>query len=891
MSPLRRRLLWTSALGVAASAVIVVLVAPLARTGPLTFQLAGRELSLLDPRGLYALALLPLLAWTPTWSLADLSWSRRVLSALVRILLVSALALALCRPAELAASTLTSTVFVLDVSSSIDDASLQALKKRVTDAYAARGQHHVELVTFARDARRVAPNTNLARHEQGLATDIEGALALAMGLFEPGRLRQVVLLSDGRETHGELARAAERLRARDVRLFVAMPEGILPPEVAIRELMLPDKPKVGEPFNVRVQLAATVPTRARVRLFQNDLLNGIDGVRDVQLEAGDTEISFRAIARVGGPMSYRFELEPQGPDRFSENNRFERSVVVQGAPRVLYVEGVREQAHAFSDMLRAAGFDVDVRAASGAPASPRELAGFDFYVLSNVPRDALAFQAQQAIEPFMQAGGAFMMAGGDASFGLGGYRGASLEELLPVRLDTERRRDEPSLALALVIDKSGSMSGDKMELAKEAARATAELLASEDYLGVIGFDAEPTRVVRLGSAGNRIAIERGIGRLTSGGGTSIFPALDAAYADLASVRARVKHVILLTDGQTSEAGLPLLVQNMQVDNITVSAIGLGDDVNRALLEELARLGNGRSYFTTEASHVPRLFVRETNAVARSSAVEDYVSAQVTAPADFLKSIPMATAPFLRGYVATRARPSPAQVVLASDLGEPLLARMRVGLGWSLAWTSDVTPRWSAEWFRWPSFSAFWAQLIREHMRKSESEQLTLAAHTEGDTLVAAVDAFDANERFVNGLSGELRVTHPSSGDEQSLPLSQVAPGRYEARTALGRYGSFILRTTLRSGERTVLTGSASFARPFPEELAPLPEARAEQLRASLETAARRTGGGRLGTNQALYAGQGRRLMVPQERWASFAWLALGLFVLDVAARRLPRRTV
>src|SRR5690606_34972674 len=103
------------------------------------------------------------------------------------------------------------------------------------------------------------------------------------------------------------------------------------------------------------------------------------------------------------------------------------------------------------------------------------------------------------------------------------------------------------------------------------------------------------------------------------------------------------------DGQTQEDGLSVLVQNMQIDGITVSTIGLGEDVNRSLLEELARVGNGRAYFTNDPSHVPRLFIKETNAVARSSAVEDYVSARLVSPADFLKSIPLASAPYLRGY--------------------------------------------------------------------------------------------------------------------------------------------------------------------------------------------------------------------------------------------------
>src|SRR5690606_22362562 len=149
---------------------------------------------------------------------------------------------------------------------------------------------------------------------------------------------------------------------------------------------------------------------------------------------------------------------------------------------------------------------------------------FDFVILSDVPADQVSAGAQEALERFVRSGGGFLMAGGEQSFGLGGWRGTRLERLLPVRMEGERRRDQPSLALALVIDRSGSMSGEKMELAKEAARATAELLSGQDYLEVVGFDAQPERIVRMQSAGNRIAIQRDIGRMAPRGGTAIFPA-------------------------------------------------------------------------------------------------------------------------------------------------------------------------------------------------------------------------------------------------------------------------------------------------------------------------------------------------------------------------------
>ena len=104
-------------------------------------------------------------------------------------------------------------------------------------------------------------------------------------------------------------------------------------------------------------------------------------------------------------------------------------------------------------------------------------------------------------------------------------------------------------------DRSGSMSGPKIELAKEAARPTLDVLQPSDKLGIIAFDSAPVTVVRLQRAANRLKITDSVSRLSPGGGTAIFPALDQAYRVLSATQAKVKHIILLTDGQSNRSGV------------------------------------------------------------------------------------------------------------------------------------------------------------------------------------------------------------------------------------------------------------------------------------------------------------------------------------------------
>ena len=100
-----------------------------------------------------------------------------------------------------------------------------------------------------------------------------------------------------------------------------------------------------------------------------------------------------------------------------------------------------------------------------------------------------------------------MMIGGDQSFGPGGYYKTPIDDLLPVSLDVRGKKHLPSLALVLVIDKSGSMLGQKMELTKEAAVATVGLMSDRDSVGVIAFDGAAHEIVNLTPAENKDAIK------------------------------------------------------------------------------------------------------------------------------------------------------------------------------------------------------------------------------------------------------------------------------------------------------------------------------------------------------------------------------------------------
>lgn len=877
----------------------------------LTWVREGVKYELLNPRMLGALLLAPWFVGVLAGSLADLPLPQRVLSVLLRIAFVALIALGLSRLARTATTEKVATIYLVDVSDSVTDEALDDARATLDKAFSEKPEDGVvKVITFARrprlveraegeaagrDAERRAPaigrhlDAKGQRGDLGAGSNLQAALQLAYGLYPPGYLKRAVLMSDGVQTDGDVLAEANRARDFGVRLFSIPYRRPAPPEVAVRELRMPDRVKVGETFEIHADIYASRATKARARLFQGEALNGLEGIRDLELKAGPNDVVFKSVVRIAGQVTYAFELDQIADDKFKENNRYATTIDVPGRPSVLYIEGTPQHAGPLSSALTAQQLDVDVRPPAGFPGSLKEMERYDFLIVSDTPKEALSLQGQEIIESYVRdLGGGFLFAGGESGYGLGGWYRTTIERILPVRMDNERKKDMPSVAMALVMDRSGSMTGLPLEMAKAAAKATAGVLGSDDLIEVIAFDSAPTRYVKMQPARNRSRIAGEIARIQPGGGTEIFSALDAAYQDMTVTQARKKHVILLTDGKASTGGIRDLVSAMIAESITVTTVGLGNDLDEQLLKMIADVGGGRFHAVPDPNNLPRIFTKETEMVARAAAVEEWFPVTQVGDAAFLRGIDVRTAPNLHGYVSTKLKPPPAQELLTSDTGEPILARWRVGLGWTLAWTSDVKARWAVEWLRWPGFEKFWGQLVHEHMRQKHRRELDMRAEIVDGELRASVDAFGADDRFENNLTSRLSIIGPEPGGAtRVVDMRQTAPGRYETALALDRYGSFLLRAEhLREGEdgslRPVAVSYGHVSNPYPREYASF-----EPELATLEKAAVSTGGA-VDPNgvAAIFDPSGEKVTFHEELWPRFIYAAMAVFLLDLLVRRV-----
>ena len=276
-------------------------------------------------------------------------------------------------------------------------------------------------------------------------------------------------------------------------------------------------------------------------------------------------------------------------------------------------------------------------------------------------------------------------------------------------------------ALALVLDRSGSMAGEKVEICKSASIAAVELLAAKDYVGLVAFDSLPHWVVPMTSAAAKRDIAGRIATINADGGTNIYPAMVAARDALAGVRAKVKHMLVLTDGQTEGGGYEQLAAQIHNAGITISTVAVGSDADGRLLQAVAAAGGGQFYATFNPANLPRIFTQDAMThIGRLIREESFTPKQAERH-PMLSGCPLDHVPMLLGYVKTH-RKATAQVPLVTDLGDPLLAHWQFGLGKVTAFTSDAKSRWAALWIGgWPGYGQFWAQVLRETARKPQSQ--------------------------------------------------------------------------------------------------------------------------------------------------------------------------
>jgi uncharacterized protein YegL len=433
--------------------------------------------------------------------------------------------------------------------------------------------------------------------------------------------------------------------------------------------------------------------------------------------------------------------------------------------------------------------------------------------------------------------------------------------------------------MVVSIDKSGSMEGEPMEMAKSAARSAVELLGRRDQVAVLAFDGDNYVISEMQSASNTGKISDEIARIEASGGTNMYPSMEMAFELLVNASVKLKHVILLTDGVSQAADFEGLAAQMAAAKITVSTVATGSGSDTELLEQIARIGKGRYYYTDDPSQIPQIFAKETITASKSAIDEQPFIPIVFRKTHALAELEMESAPFLLGYVMTRPKPT-AEVILATEKGDPLLAWWRYGLGMSAAFTSDAKSRWAAEWMTWPGYGKFWTQVIRQVMRKSDTRGVQLQTARNGDQAEIIVDAVNDVGQFLNNAEVELTVIDPRL-QRNTLSMPQSSPGRYISNVSLPVAGSYHLEIAVKQNGQVVYRQSRGMMRGYSDELRIRPT-----NEALLREVASVSGGQFNPTAAELLSPGDARATRPTPLWPTLITAAALLLVVDVLLRRI-----
>lgn len=847
----------------------------------------GISLELTHPWRLLGVLLLPVLIYYFYWSLADFPrWQRQfsliVRSCIVLILLLALAGLTLSKPTHEQY-----VIFCVDQSLSVGDEAQKTIEPFLTEAAAKAGANRIaylpfqkepgKLTTSAKDLKPAVPTdsaTAPAEDPQATGTNIAASIEAAVASAPPGYVPQVVVITDGNETAGD---------ALQTTLRAGIPVSTLPLptrkdlEAQVSAVHVPAQVRQGESFFVEVVIDANHDDEGLIQVFRGD--HQVVSEKK-PIKKGENRFRFQQAIDSERLATFTAQISGLTSDALLDNNSASGLVYTAGKPRVLIIESDPKLIRDLVAALEQEEIQADVRPPTGMPDNLTDLQNYELLILSNVPATALSQRQMEIARTYVQdLGGGLMMLGGEQSFGLGGYYKTVLEEVLPVRSDFEKEKEKPSLGMVLVVDKSGSMDGDKIEMAKSAARSAVELLSNSDQVGVVAFDGDTFVISEMQSAGNKGRISDDISRIEASGGTTMYPAMEKAFEMLKSTSARLKHVIILTDGVSSPGDFAGLATEMAQERITVSTVAVGTDSDTNILEEVAKSGQGRYYFTDDPANIPQIFAKETVTASKSAIDEQPFVPQVIRTTQALKGLDVENAPFLLGYVMTRPKPT-CELILATEKGDPLLVWWRYGLGMSVAFTSDAKSRWAAEWLTWPEFPKFWAQVVRHTMRKNEAKGVVIDVQQKSGEAFITLDAIDPSGRFLNQAETEVTVIDPRLGNRR-VPLLQTAPGRYTGAIGTPLTGAYHLDVAQKKDGQVIYRQSRGINVGYSDEL---------RLRPTNETLLKQlaevSGGKYSPTAADLFAPTERTALRPTPLWPWLTALAAIILVLDVFLRRV-----
>ncbi len=778
------------------------------------------------------------------------------------------------------------TIFLVDVSDSMSG-NIETMEQYLQQAVEQMpDKNMVGIVAFGKDTAvdqfltEEKTFSKFTTEPVSIATNIEKAVNTACSMFDEGVTKRLVLITDGSENEGSMNLAATTLKGRDVELYtIAMEDSISGnSEVYIDGLEAPNVIHVGDHYNVTVSVTSNVETDATLSLFAG---RASKGQQRVHLTKGTNQFVFEDVGEEGTIAQYKAVIEPL-EDTITVNNTYVTFAEIVARPRVLLVEGTPEEATEFEKVLQAANIDYDTMTPKGAPITLSELNQYKAVVTLNAHYDDLRAGFAKVLDSYVKdfAGG-YVCIGGDNSYALGGYRGTELEQMLPVYMDLQGEKEIPKMSMAFVIDQSSSMTSPSeenssvtgLDLAKQAAVSGVSEVRDTDEVGVLAFDDSYHWIVPLQDATDLEKIKDDIKSIGYGGGTSIYPALQEAYLKMLKSNAKIKHIVLLTDGQDGYNQYDPLLKLINDAGITVSTVAVGSGSDQNTLSYIAEECGGRYYYTDVNNAIPRIFAQEVYLSTKTYLINEEFYPTITSNNEVLEGVLDAGCPALLGYIAATPKPT-ADVILQSDREDPILTTWQYGLGRTIAWNSDGNNQWTAQYATWENYPMLWSNIIQYAVSDTELGDDSLEVTKEGNTAVITYDTkeYDKNTQVQAVVTDE-------KGNAKEIVLDAVKPGTFETTVDMDEIGVYNVSIRKKNGEEIVKNYNTAYANQYSMEY------QFTDTKTDLTTFTKQAGGVELTLEDHIWEQEQQTVKAKISLTIPLLILAIILFLLDIIVRR------
>ena len=731
-------------------------------------------------------------SWVVVLALAPLGWmlfewsrTRRHWALVLKALGFVAILLALSEPRLTVSETKIAVAVLVDTSASVSPGDLARASQIATSLEKERGRHWIRVLPFARNIRDAASSEHSGdwrfqntAGEAGRFTDMEGTIREAVSSLPSGMVPRLVLISDGKENTGTITRAAWQAQHLGIPIDTIALDGKLQPNLRLESVSMPILAFTGERFPIDLVVASPRQATGTVEISAEGKLLGSNRIN---LEPGANQIRVHAGISTAGALNVSGVIRADGLGTID----FARAVNLH-RPKILYLSRDPEgtESHLLQT-LTAAQFDLE----RSNDALHGKLNDYQLVVFNNWDLESLPTDRKNEVENFVKQGGGVLVIGGEHNVYSDTKKTEdALDRTLPAKLAPPRSPE--GTAVVLIIDKSSSMEGKKIELARQAAIGVIDNLRPIDLVGVLIFDNSFQWAVPIRRAEDRSLIKRLVSGITPDGGTQIAPALSEAYRKILPTKATFKHIVLLTDGISEEGDSLELSKEAAAQHVTISTVGLGQDVNRAYLEKVASFAAGKSYFLNEPAGLEQLLLKDVMEHTGTTAVEKTLTAAVAKKVEILDGVGIETAPPLKGYVKFIAKPT-SDTILSIDQKDPLLVRWQYGLGRAVVFTSDAKSRWASEWVTWKGFDKLWTNIFRDLLPHSQAGEAKVEYDSaSGDLIVNYRLGRDVDEPAK--LPG-IFVLGPA-GFQQPVTIAKTADRTFRGRVHIGqRQGLFRIR--------------------------------------------------------------------------------------------------